>query len=165
MVSPGDTERSPRSSIPGKAQHHSTCLMPRSCISSQLGLSWAGLLRARRCQEPLKHDSWCQLLGNKFQGQGCTCSVEQRLHLTGSAALHSVFSSQLKLGRTEMQLLPPTSLHREGTGLMLLSPLTTIWAAWDVFWVGFSHCHLWTFGHSPARTCLWICKTKSLHCT
>lgn len=107
--------------IQRQVQHPRECLMPRSSIHSQLGWGWAGLLSPRRYQGPVKPDSWCQLLGSKCQGQGCTCPVS---HTHRQWCHAPVFSSQLNLGRMEMHLLPPTSMHREGTDLTLFCTFT-----------------------------------------
>lgn len=116
-VLPGGTETSPRSSsIPGNQ-----CLMPRSCIYSQLGWGWAGLLRARGYQEQPSLTAGANIwaVSAKVKDAHALWAA-----LTGSDAMPPVLSCQLKLGRMEMQLLPLPSVHKEGTELTLLCTFT-----------------------------------------
>lgn len=102
-VLPGGTDK------PKEQQHPRECLMPKAASIH----SWAGAEQVAQCknyQEP-------QLSARSRMYVPVSYTHRQWCHAP-------VCSSQLKLGRMEMQLLPPTSMHREGTQLILLCTFT-----------------------------------------
>lgn len=89
----------------------------------KLHLFTAGLELSRfaQCKKvPRASQAWLLVPASGQWAPRSRMYVPCELHLTGSDAMPTVFSFQLKLGRMEMQLLPPTSVRREGRELTLL---------------------------------------------